>query len=101
MEYINFKTFKKRLKDSLSLKHEKIGLVKRNKSVAWSIPVERKPNVKVLQYISTTRLINDVGYWINDLIEASKTRGSNVALGIVDRGGEHICYLVVDESLAD
>lgn len=101
MKYINFAEFRKRLRDAQSLKYEKIGLLKNTKSIAWLMPIEPKPNVNVLQYVATTTLNHQVGYWIDQLIKASKTRGSNVALGIVGAGSEHICYLVVDENLVN
>lgn len=101
MKYINFSEFRKRLRDCESLKYEKLGLLKNTKSIAWLIPIEPKPNVNVLQYVATTTLNHQVGYWIGELIKARKTRGNNVALCIVGAGSEHICYLVVDENLVN
>lgn len=102
MQYLNFKKLASNLRDRVfcsNLKYDHFCLTSRNNPVAWLIPIEAEPEVKILGFISIQTLREQISFHVDWLIEATPDNNFPVAFGVSGIDSAHLCYLVVDPKL--
>lgn len=102
MQHLNFKKLASELRNRVfccNLKYDRICLIQRNNPVAWLIPIESKPEVEILGFVSTQTLKEQIGFHIDWLNTAKASHQRPVAFGITGADSEHLSYLVVDSNL--
>jgi PHD/YefM family antitoxin component YafN of YafNO toxin-antitoxin module len=104
MEIYSTTQLEKKLKENpfvRCLKRDTIGITRSTKQVAWLIPASTdSDNLTILEYISVKNFKSQIGFQVTRLKQAKSDGKAFAAIGLIDSESEHLCYLVVNKSLA-